>query len=122
MLCINPFFLGVLEYTPHVLPSPSHRRYESTKAPALAYTLHICDAFTILAAGAGQVLFFIDSFERAFDRAGILSPVPIFSLPGREDRTDEGDEKEGERTGKEGTRRWREEWRERAPRSRTAVI
>lgn len=42
------------------------------------------------------MLFFIDSFERAFDRAGILSPVPIFSLPGREDRTDEGDEREGE--------------------------
>jgi hypothetical protein len=45
-----------------------------------------------MAAGAGQVLFFIDSFERAFERAGTLSLAPIFSLPEREDGTDERDE------------------------------
>lgn len=60
------------------------------------HTLYIRDAFTILAAGPGQVLFFIDSFERAFDHAGTLSPAPIFSLPVREDRMDER-ERERER-------------------------
>lgn len=54
--------------------------------------LRIRGAFTILATEAGQVLFFIDSFERVFDRAGTLRPLPIFSLPAREDRTDETNE------------------------------
>lgn len=60
--------------------------------------LYIRGAFTILATGPGQVLFFIDSFERAHGHAGTLSSVPIFSLAAREDETNErGREKERER-------------------------
>lgn len=46
------------------------------------------------------MLFFIDSFERAFGHADTLSPVPIFSLPAREDGMDERErERKRERKG-----------------------
>lgn len=87
---------GVLEYTPRVIYTLRLAIGIDPWGPALSYTLYIRGAFTILAAaraGSGQVLFFIDSFERTFGHAGTLSPVPIFSLPVREDRTDERERK-----------------------------
>lgn len=43
--------------------------YRRFKRPAFLYTRYIRRAFTIFAAGPGQVLFFIDSFERMFGAA-----------------------------------------------------
>lgn len=54
---------GVLEYTPRVIYTSRHLAIDPW-GPALSYTLYIRGAFTILATGPGQVLFFIDSFER----------------------------------------------------------
>jgi len=88
-------------YTPRVIYTLCRLAVDPW-GPAFSYTLYICGAFTILATGPGQVLFFIDSFERTFGHAGTLSPVPIFSLRAREDRTDEKErervrESEGEK-------------------------
>lgn len=76
-------------YTPRYIHSPSSCR--RSMGPALSYTLYIRGAFTILATGPGQVLFFIDSFDRAFGHAGTLSPVPIFSLREKIERTKESE-------------------------------
>lgn len=83
---------GVLEYTPRVIYTFCRLAIDPW-GPALSYMLYIRDAFTILATGPAQVLFFIDSFERAFGHAGTLRPVPIFSLPAREktERTKKGE-------------------------------
>lgn len=76
-------------YTPRYIYSQSSCR--RSMGPALSYTLYIRGAFTILATGPGQVLFFIDSFDRAFGHAGTLSPVPIFSLREKIERTKESE-------------------------------
>lgn len=99
---------GVLEYTPRVIYTLCRLAVDPW-GPAFSYTLYICGAFTILATGPGQVLFFIDSFERAFGHAGHFKPRAADFQPAcerrqnRRKRAREGERKRGrERKGKEG--------------------
>lgn len=65
-------------------PSPCHR---STGPGTFLHTIYSRCVYDLGRLRPGQVLFFIDSFERTFGRAGTLSPVPIFRLPARKDGT-----------------------------------